>query len=283
MGKGLCSSVSSWPNANAAICIASSPVTRCHLLLRHVKQRQGSWPNTGCPCQSLVSPAKLDCFSFACRGTSPVHAKASSQESQSGKVSRNKSSWTLMEQDNAHSASTITDHQHPKSCTLIATPQTLHPKSCTPTRQPQIPHPKSLPPKSHTPNPTPQSREQGADLLDFGAEALTELDAVMCTTQMLHPKRYTPSPTPKPHTPNPTPPSPEQDADLFDFGAEALTAFDAAVCHSDGTISIHAHSCIDGRRRTVKPAHRLASSQPFVLLPCRDLPNFASEVVTMVY
>lgn len=59
-------------------------------------------------------------------------------------------------------------------------------------------------------------------------------------------------------------------ADLFDFGAEALTALNPTVCHSDGAISIHAHSGIDRRRGTVKPAHHSASSQPSVLLPCWD-------------
>ncbi len=128
-----------------------------------------------------------------------------------------------------------------------ATPQTLHPRSYTPNATPQTPHP-----NFYTPSP-----EQGADLFDFGAEALTALNFTMCTTQMLHPKRYTSILQLKSYIPYPkshTPPTPEQGADLFDFGAEALTALDSAMSDSDRTISINAHSCIDGRRRTVKPA-----------------------------
>jgi len=50
-----------------------------------------------------------------------------------------------MEQDNVHSASTVTDQQHPK------------------------PHTPNPTPRPHTPKPP----EQGADVFDFGAEALT--------------------------------------------------------------------------------------------------------------
>ncbi len=73
----------------------------------------------------------------------------------------------------------------------------------------------------------PQSCEQGADLFDSGAETLTALNFAICTPQMLHTKRYNPSPTLKLHTPTPTPPSLEHRADLFDFVAEGLTALNA--------------------------------------------------------